>query len=483
MRKRNSKTIKLAMVGLSLLLSLTFIGCRKQVDRLQSPNQTRVVSLDEIKQWASTVIPKLKDQPALVYDLSEKMVFKNQIYVRVPVKNEQGHFYFTKTPEGLQSLYVVTQQPDKSKLDGAVGFVDIEKQEFTIAIYKNDKPVALFGIKDAKSFFSDAFLSGASSGKIKTNGSCAEAMSVIKLKNGRDSVIVKTITNGDIPCPGQKTIWQAIWESISNFFGAIGSTIGDAFNFLFGWIGGSGGGGSYTGGGSFGTGGYGGWSFGGFVGGGYTGGGYSGGGYTGGGYDGGGGPQWGAYDPSFQVNVDAYAQSLGYYWEDPSYDVNSTTFPPYDPAVDGPYDSQGYRKNGPPYQYVGGVVQNYTNDNGGKYVIFTSTNGTQTTFPGATITDYLVLPGAGVTTANGGIHMSRTNNGLSALQHEYGHYLQAQQLGTFYYYKRIVPASLYSAATDPAYHNYFWTEIDANQRATAFFGPNSAISQDLNFPK
>ncbi|MDP1811196.1 MAG: hypothetical protein Q8K66_07280 [Sediminibacterium sp.] len=129
--------------------------------------------------------------------------------------------------------------------------------------------------------------------------------------------------------------------------------------------------------------------------------------------------------------LDAYAQGLGYYWEDPSYDVNSNTFPPYDPIVDGPYDFQGYRKNGPSYQYVGGTVQNYTNDNGGKYAIFTSTNGTQTTFPGATITDYLVLPRAGVTTANGGIHMSTISNGLSDLQHEYGHYLQAQALGFF----------------------------------------------------
>ena len=204
---------------------------------------------------------------------------------------------------------------------------------------------------------------------------------------------------------------------------------------------------------------------------------------SGGGGPSAGDPQWEAYDTFSKENIFNYAESLNYYWVDPSYDVNSITFPPYDPAVDGPIDAQGYRKNGPPYQYVGGSVQNYTNDsNGGKYAIFTDANGVQTTFPGATITDFGVMTGAGVTTANGGIHMSTVNNGLSDLQHEYGHYLQAQQLGTVYYI-RIVPASLYNAATDPSNHRYFWTERDANKRSADYFGPNSAIALDNNYPK
>lgn len=91
------------------------------------------------------------------------------------------------------------------------------------------------------------------------------------------------------------------------------------------------------------------------------------------------------------------------------------------------------------------------------------------------------MAGAGVTTPNGGIRMTSVY-GLSGLQHEYGHFLQAQQLGTWYYLNFIVPASLYSAAFG-SNHKYFWTEKDANQRATAFFGPRSAIALDDNYPK
>lgn len=91
------------------------------------------------------------------------------------------------------------------------------------------------------------------------------------------------------------------------------------------------------------------------------------------------------------------------------------------------------------------------------------------------------MAGAGVTTPNGGIRMTSVY-GLSGLQHEYGHFLQAQQLGTWYYLNFIVPASLYSAAFG-SNHKYFWTEKDANQRATAFFGPRSAIALADNYPK
>ncbi|MBL0883846.1 MAG: hypothetical protein IBJ16_10965 [Chitinophagaceae bacterium] len=48
------------------------------------------------------------------------------------------------------------------------------------------------------------------------------------------------------------------------------------------------------------------------------------------------------YDPYSPENLNAFANSLGRYWEDPSYD--NVPFPAYDPNVDGPYNSEGYRK-------------------------------------------------------------------------------------------------------------------------------------------
>lgn len=144
-----------------------------------------------------------------------------------------------------------------------------------------------------------------------------------------------------------------------------------------------------------------------------------------------------------------------------------------------------YRKNGPEYNYVGGVVQNWSNENGDRYAVFQDTQtGQFTIFPGASITDFGVIEGAGVTTANGGIHMSTVNNGLADLQHEYGHYLQASNYGESYFYGVIVPASVYSASTNSySEHQSFWTETDANAWATLFFGSNSAIGLSSSFPK
>jgi len=64
-------------------------------------------------------------------------------------------------------------------------------------------------------------------------------------------------------------------------------------------------------------------------------------------------------------------------------------------SLDGP----GWRRNGDPYKYEGGSVQNRTNDEGGKYAVFKySNNGNYVVFPGVTITDFMVKNGTGYTT-------------------------------------------------------------------------------------
>ena len=82
----------------------------------------------------------------------------------------------------------------------------------------------------------------------------------------------------------------------------------------------------------------------------------------------------------------------------------------------------------------------------------------------------------GVTTANGGIHLDTYKNGIADMEHEYGHYLQAQTIGSVAYYLYVVPASLWSATYYPQNHNRFWTELNANNLAVAFFGSGSAIA-------
>lgn len=171
------------------------------------------------------------------------------------------------------------------------------------------------------------------------------------------------------------------------------------------------------------------------------------------------------------------------YWEDPTYDNNSIVNPPCTDPVQCAYDQDGYRKNGPVYNYKGGTVQNYTNDNGGKYAIFTKTNGDKVKFPGATITDFGVSTNRGATTSNGGIHADLTFD-LPALEHEYGHYLQALHYGSIIYNTYIVPASLWDMTTSPSSHPSFWTEVEANQFAIDFFGSSSDIALNpTRFPR
>ncbi|MDP1843261.1 MAG: hypothetical protein Q8K64_07545 [Sediminibacterium sp.] len=173
-----------------------------------------------------------------------------------------------------------------------VSFTDFENQSHTIVTYQNDKPVALYSVKDTKSLFASVFTK-------RVNGSvgqqiasaCTEQTSILKLPNGRDSVIYIKANGGGIACPGTQTFWQ----KLGSFFSGIWDGITDALNWLFSWGGGGSDGGvnsgGYTGGGSFGSGGYSGWYFSGFSGGSYN------------GTDPNGG-SWGPYDPYNSNNID-----------------------------------------------------------------------------------------------------------------------------------------------------------------------------------
>jgi hypothetical protein len=354
-------------------------------------------------------------------------------------------------------MYIITDQQGKSQLDGTVGFADFEKQTYTIVRYQNNLPLGFYTVKDSASFFKNAFINNDNGTNRKQINGCYEQTSIIKLPDGRDSITTVS-KKVDMMCttPAGAAIWQSLqdflaWQAVLNF---LNSFTGNGAN-----VGGS------TGNSSFYNSSYGTLNFSAFGTGAAS-----------------ASSQWNSYDPYSQQTIQNYANSLGNYWEDPSYD--NDTYLPYDPNIDGPIDAQGYRKIGGEFQYVGGAAQNYINDNTHeKYAVFTKANGEKVYFPGATITDFGVLDRAGVTTANGGIHMSTIQNGLEDLQHEYGHYLQAKALGVVAYYTQVVPASLFSATVNPSQHRFLWTEVEANDLSSAFFGPNSAIAQSTYYPK
>jgi len=194
---------------------------------------------------------------------------------------------------------------------------------------------------------------------------------------------------------------------------------------------------------------------------------------------------WGPKDAVKSVELDGkefapdgYFQE--HYWEKPDYDDNDYINPPQSNPT---YNQDGYRKNGQVYTYSEGSVQNYTNDLGGKFAIFIKNRtGQLVLFPGVTITNFGVLQNAGATTSNGGIHADLSFT-LADLQHEYGHFLQAQKYGSFIYNSKILPASLWNMIESPSTHIYFWTEVEANQFSIAFFGSKSDIANNPNFPR
>jgi len=55
------------------------------------------------------------------------------------------------------------------------------------------------------------------------------------------------------------------------------------------------------------------------------------------------------------------------------------------------------------------------------------------------------------------------------LMHEYGHILQAQRWGYFFFYTRVAISSLISAWKKPDQHIYHWTEWTANLLSKRYF--------------
>lgn len=138
--------------------------------------------------------------------------------------------------------------------------------------------------------------------------------------------------------------------------------------------------------------------------------------------------------------------------------------------------------NYPKIKYKDGNLQNFESAEYGPYSVFTSNRGEEIYFPGVHFHDGMVSEGAGYTLPNGSIFLSRAGNGLADLEHEYGHYLDAQQKGSLMYALNVIPNSLYTATFYPSLHRFTVPEIRANILAVKFFGSNSAIANSKYFP-
>ncbi len=458
---------------LIIAASVCVIACQKKTEQpITTLNEN--ISRKELSGWMSNYLKMIPDGPIPLLDKATKTYYKGQMIVKIPLSSGGGHFYFTKKDRlDVQFIRVVSSNVQLNKFfSGYYEFIDMNTFAYQVINFK----------------------AGSETNRVKHGFSQPNiALGVIKRNSGEGGyyegswfgAFIHCITNYLIAIPKPEgSGWRCYGPgSVEN------ATPGDAGGSIFDWPtwfltnpplnynlppGPSSP-----------------WQY----------------------YDGNAGyydpintnlyyppsisnnpsdpnisqsltptdfvNELGYYSTFSQQEIDSYYSTLEKYWLSNTYDL----IYPYDPLVDGSRDSNGFRKNGPSITYTDGIVQNYTDDNGNKYAIFTDINGIKISFPGVTITDFGVIDRAGVTTPNGGIYLSTIGNGLVDIQHEYGHYLHAIAIGTVDYMRLVVPASLYSAFINSSNHRFTWTEIVANRLSSLFFGPNSKITLSTYYPK
>lgn len=92
----------------------------------------------------------------------------------------------------------------------------------------------------------------------------------------------------------------------------------------------------------------------------------------------------------------------------------------------------------------------------------------------------VTLPGRGIILSKGEYTLNSTlKSTQELLQHEYGHILQAKDVGLKAFYRVIAPESLASATMDGIKgwnHSTFWTETWSNYLSDNYFGTNSLLN-------
>jgi RHS repeat-associated protein len=103
--------------------------------------------------------------------------------------------------------------------------------------------------------------------------------------------------------------------------------------------------------------------------------------------------------------------------------------------------------------------------------------------PGASVYVAPILGDSAVSIAPLGIILVGVLD-TATIQHEYGHYLQHEEMGTMRWLREVARPSLNSAANDPNNHMSMPYERDATRRAIDYYGPNSAIANNPRiFPR
>jgi hypothetical protein len=213
----------------------------------QFPLSQKRIEVTEIKEWVSTMLPTLVDQPTLLYARAEQSTIKGNHFVRIPTKgkgSDEGSFYFSRQPDGSMEVnYVVQLVSDSIKGNGIVGFANLDEKSFRVNVFENNKLVQSKIFPDSLGLFNKAFLSSAPQIKKFDAGCEVEEVTRITLPDGSDSVIiVKSLGNPRNPktgCPSTNKR-ESLWEKFTDWLDGIKRDLRDFFS------GGGGGGGGFS---------------------------------------------------------------------------------------------------------------------------------------------------------------------------------------------------------------------------------------------
>ena len=161
-----------------------------------------------------------------------------------------------------------------------------------------------------------------------------------------------------------------------------------------------------------------------------------------------------------------------------------------DNGSDDPATLSSYQRTGDAIEYGDGSVQNYKNGSQNA-AVFTDKNGNLIVLPGVQVSDRFVVDGAGATPGNGTIYLStaRDPNGkfinrLIDLEHEYGHFLDAYNRGSFTFaITTDIPSTISAKRNSTEVHLSQPYELRATRLAIKFFGPDSEIAKKSLYTK
>jgi len=132
------------------LLCAMLIGtnsCRKTSnEQIALPSFKENILMGEITKWGDNMNNSFAKPVKFRYDKAQKTFFNNNFYIRVPVDSSTGYFYFIKTQERLQPLFI-RYHASGILDDGWAEFIDFDSKKFyKVLTYSNGRPVKQYNL-------------------------------------------------------------------------------------------------------------------------------------------------------------------------------------------------------------------------------------------------------------------------------------------------------------------------------------------------